>query len=291
MGALLHTPAPPPPLLLQETVNEEKPTTVIPSVRTASGEKTGAERVNPYNDNSPKSRQVEEMFDSIAPAYDFMNTAMTFGLHRYWRDRALRMARKELGESAENADFTILDVATGTGDVAFRMASLFPQARIHGVDLSSGMLRIASEKLDHRSDLKERMQFSVGDCLNLEAPDESYSMVTVAYGVRNFERLADGYREMHRVLRHGGVLCVIELSCPVAPLTRTLYNIYSRHVIPAIGRMVSGDSRAYTYLPESIAAAPQRDDMTRLMSDAGFTHTKWRSLTMGAVTIYIAHKA
>lgn len=251
---------------------------------------TGAETVNPYTADRPKACQVEEMFDSIAPAYDFMNTAMTFGLHRQWRDRALRMAAAELRRGSPLSGASVLDVATGTGDVAFRLASMLPDASITGIDLSSGMLEVADTKLRRHPDLARRISFRQADCLDLPFADGSFSLVTVAYGVRNFERLLAGYREMHRVLRPGGVICVIELSCPRTPVTRSLYNIYSRHMIPAVGRMVSGDSRAYTYLPESIAAAPQRDDMTRLMTEAGFSGAVWKSLTFGAVTIYLAHK-
>ena len=113
-------------------------------------------------------------------------------------------------------------------------------------------------------------------------------MITVAYGVRNFENLLQGLKEMRRVLRKDGILCVIELSVPEGRLTGLGYRLYSRHLIPAVGKMVSGDSRAYTYLPESIAAAPQRGDMARIMKRAGFSDVKWRSLTFGAVTFYIA---
>lgn len=249
-------------------------------------EKRGAERVNPYDDSRHKTEQVEQMFDSIAPAYDFMNTAMTFGLHRYWRDRALAALRKAAPEASD-----ILDVATGTGDVAFRLASLFPHARITGCDLSGGMLAIAQRKLERaEKSVKERISFGQADCLALPYADSSFDAVTVAYGVRNFERLAQGYAEMLRVLRPGGVLCVIELSCPEGKLTRPLYNLYSRQLIPTVGRLVSGDSRAYSYLPESIAAAPQRDAMTALMREAGFGRAAWRSLTFGAVTVYLARK-
>ncbi len=249
---------------------------------------TGAECVNPYRASEAKGKQVEEMFDSIAPAYDFMNTAMTFGLHRWWRNRALSMAARALGPVTQECQ--ILDVATGTGDVAFKLASMFPQAQITGIDLSSGMLRIAEEKLNGHAGLTGRVKFMQADCLSLPFADNNFKLVTVAYGVRNFEYLAKGLREMHRITTPGGVICIIELSTPEHPFTHALYNLYSRRIIPGVGRMVSGDSRAYSYLPESIAAAPQRDALTRLLSDAGFTDTSWRSLTFGAVTIYLAKK-
>lgn len=244
------------------------------------------EEIKPYNDSDAKGKQVGEMFDSIAPAYDFMNTAMTGGLHRFWRDRALRMALQRIGSPAPGR---VLDVACGTGDVSFRLHELLPAARISGLDLSPGMLAIAQarlKKLDAGS--REKMEFVVGDSLALPYPDDSFDLVTVAYGVRNFERLEDGYREMRRVLRPGGVICVVELSEPASAPVRTLYRLYSRCVIPFVGKLVSRDSRAYSYLPESIAACPQRDAMTAMMRRAGFSDPTFRSLTFGVVTIYIA---
>lgn len=253
------------------------------------------ESVTPYKDVSKKGEQVEEMFDSIAPAYDFMNTAMTFGLHRRWRDKALKAAVGLLRSSSgidigtEGSNINVLDVATGTGDVAFRLHDMLPAARITGIDLSSGMLDVARKKLaEMPGNVADLIAFGKGDCLALPFRKGEFDLITVAYGVRNFENLLQGLKEMRRVLRPGGVLCVIELSCPEGKLTGLGYRIYSRHLIPMVGRMVSGDSRAYTYLPESIAAAPQRDAMARIMREAGFSDIKWKSLTFGAVTYYLA---
>lgn len=247
--------------------------------------KSGAERVNPYDDSREKGEQVEEMFDSIAPAYDFMNTAMTFGLHRRWRNKALKAALAAM----PHPPATALDVATGTGDVAFRLHGLLPGAVITGIDLSQGMLDVARRKLAALPE-EERgaFTFEKADCLSLPFAEGAFSLITVAYGVRNFSHLLQGLREMRRVLRRGGLLCIIELSEPEGGLTRLGYRLYSRRLIPAVGRMVSGDSRAYTYLPESIAAAPQRGAMAGILREAGFTDIKWRSLTFGAVTYYLA---
>lgn len=249
--------------------------------------KSGAELVNPYCDGEEKGGQVERMFDSIAPAYDFMNTAMTFGLHRYWRKRALDAMTKAL----KTPPRAILDIATGTGDVAFDLHRRFPDASVTGMDLSAGMLAVANRKLEKAdASTRSHISFLQGDSLDIQLPDNSRDIVTVAYGVRNFEHLLRGYEEMRRVLRPGGTLCVIELSRPASKLPLLLYNIYSRHLIPIAGRAVSGDSRAYSYLPESIAAAPQRSDMTDIMEKAGFSHCTWKSLTFGAVTYYLATK-
>lgn len=266
--------------------------------------------IRPYNDTDAKGKQVGEMFDSIAPAYDFMNTAMTGGLHRWWRNRALSMAIRRLntGKDAINSgaevnpevnddedgikyDYQVLDVACGTGDVTFRLHKLLPTAYVTGIDLSEGMVRVAEDKLDHADIVANtHIWFEKGDCLALNYPDNKFDMVTVAYGVRNFERLKDGYAEMYRVLKPGGVLCVIELSEPTNPLIKPLYRFYSRNIIPFVGKMVSHDPRAYTYLPESIAACPQRDEMTSMMEAVGFRDTQFRSLTLGVVTIYLATK-
>lgn len=247
---------------------------------------SGAELVNPYSDTDHKGAQVEKMFDSIAPAYDFMNTAMTFGLHRRWRNRALKAVAERCADPSD-----ILDIATGTGDVAFRLARNYPRAFVTGVDLSRGMLEIAAKKAQEQpEDVRARLNFEPGDSLALEYGNGSFDLITVAYGVRNFEHLRQGLDEMYRVLRKGGALCIIELSVPTNPLLRWGYNLYSRQIIPFIGRLVSGDSRAYTYLPESIAAAPQRDDLVAILHDAGFRENSYRSLTLGAVTYYIAKK-
>lgn len=250
---------------------------------------SGAEKVMPYGTGAGKETEVERMFDSIAPAYDLMNTAMTFGLHRRWRDKALDALSARL--RGHKGKLRVLDVATGTGDVAFRLAEKLRDVAVTGIDLSAGMLEVARGKLE-RIPAGERpeISFEKADCLDLPFEAETFDAVTVAYGVRNFARLPEGYREMLRVLRKGGYLCVIELSEPENPVLHTLYRLYSRHLIPLAGRMASGDSRAYTYLPESIAAAPQRTRMTEIMLKCGFAEASFRSLTFGAVTIYMARK-
>lgn len=240
-----------------------------------------SEEIKPYDAAGSKGVQVEEMFDNIAPAYDFMNTAMTFGLHRSW----LRMALDAAGKSLGSAPGDIIDLATGTGEVAFRLASLYPEARITGVDLSEGMLDIARKK--NRNPL---ITFEPGDCLELKYPDGKFDMLTIAYGVRNFENLEKGLREFHRILKPGGVAIIIELSRPENRLVRIGYDIYSRGLIPLVGRIVSNDSRAYSYLPESIAAMPPRHRIAEMIREAGFRDVVFRSLTMGVVTYYIASK-
>lgn len=252
------------------------------------------EEINPYGDtdaNTHKSEQVEKMFDSIAPAYDFMNTAMTFGLHRIWRNSAIRMLNRQCQLSAPATE--ILDVACGTGDVSFKLAREFPLSHITGVDLSPGMLQVARKKLGRLTQagkISSPISFQVADCLNLPFADNTYKAITVAYGVRNFERLLSGYREMHRVLKPGGVLCVIELCEPKNPVMHALYRIYARHIIPLVGKCVSGDKSAYTYLPASIQACPQRQEMLELMHQAGFQKAEYKALFPGTVAVYLGQK-
>ncbi|MDE6452738.1 MAG: bifunctional demethylmenaquinone methyltransferase/2-methoxy-6-polyprenyl-1,4-benzoquinol methylase UbiE [Muribaculaceae bacterium] len=242
-----------------------------------------AEKVMPYGgDSRAKGLQVRDMFDSIAPAYDFMNRAMTLGIDRLWRRRAVsRVAREEPAR--------ILDIATGTGDMAIAMARRMPGAEVEGIDLSEGMVAVGCRKVE-RAGLGGRVTLRTGDSMDLPLPDAAVDAVTVAFGVRNFEHLARGYAEMMRVLRPGGVLWVLELSTPRGRLTAPLYRLYTRTVIPALGRLVSRDVRAYSYLPESIAAVPQGADMCALMLEAGASEASFRSMTFGACTLYVAKK-
>ena len=241
-----------------------------------------AEKINPYDDSRCKTEQVQEMFDSIAPAYDFMNRAMTFGIDKLWRAKAVKM----IGRQSPKA---ILDVATGTGDLAIKLAKTLNIEKVTGIDLSEGMINVGRKKVIDAG-LSNKLEMVQGDCLALPFADDTFDCITVAYGVRNFERLEAGYKEMLRTLKKGGMLCVIELSTPTSPIVRPLYKFYTRHIIPFVGRLVSKDVRAYSYLPESIAAVPQGNEMLALMQNAGCADCKYRSLTFGTCTIYTAFK-
>ena len=241
-----------------------------------------AEKINPYDNNRAKTEQVKEMFDSIAPAYDFMNRAMTFGIDKCWRAKAVKMIKAYYPK-------TILDVATGTGDLAIKLARNLKPRKITGIDLSEGMIAIGRKKVEE-ANLSHIIDFLAGDCLNLPFVENQFDCITVAYGVRNFEHLDQGYREMRRVLQSGGILCVIELSTPTSRIIRPLYNLYTHYIIPFVGRLISKDVRAYNYLPESISAVPQGNDMLQLMHEAGFNNCQFKSLTFGTCTIYLAKK-
>ena len=238
------------------------------------------EQVTPYNDStSAKTEQVRQMFDSIAPAYDFMNRAMTMGIDIWWR----RLAVKRLKRIRPTS---ILDVATGTGDFAIQLHNTLHPQHITGVDLSQGMLDEAVRKVKQKG-LDGAITFEQGDCMALRMKDETFDAVTVAFGVRKFEHLLQGYREMARVLKPGGMLCVLELSTPTHPLIRWFYDLYTLHIIPWLGSLKSGDKSAYRYLPQSIAAVPQGDDMLQLMRNAGLREATFKRLTLGVCTIYI----
>lgn len=243
----------------------------------------GAEKINPYHgDSRPKTDQVRDMFDSIAPAYDFMNRAMTFGVDKWWRSVAVRMIC-----NARPAN--ILDIATGTADLAIKLADKINSAHVTGVDLSANMIEIGRKKVEEQN-LGNRIDLMTADCLALPFEDDTFDCVTVAYGVRNFEHLDRGYAEMFRVMKSGGILVVIELSTPVNPVVKPFYKLYTRHIIPLAGKIVSKDVRAYSYLPESIAAVPQGDNMLALISGAGFTDCRFKTLTFGTCSIYSAKK-
>ena len=241
------------------------------------------EQVTPYGTHdTAKTEQVKQMFDSIAPAYDFMNRAMTLGIDIWWRKLAVKRL-KRLRPSR------ILDVATGTGDFAIQLNESLQPQHITGIDLSQGMLDEACRKVKEKG-LESIITFEQGDCMALPMQDETFDAVTVAFGVRNFEHLQQGYQEMARVLKPGGMLCVLELSTPTNPLIRWFYDLYSMHIIPWVGSLKSGDKTAYRYLPQSIAAVPQGDDMLQLMRNAGLHKTLYKRLTLGVCTIYTAVK-
>ena len=243
---------------------------------------TRVEQVTPYGEGA-KTEQVRQMFDVIAPAYDFMNRAMTLGIDIWWRQLAVKRLKRL-------KPATILDVATGTGDFAIQLNDSLQPQHITGIDLSEGMLAEARRKIKKKG-LEDVITFKQDDCMALHMDDATVDAVTVAFGVRNFENLQQGYQEMARVLKPGGMLCVLELSTPTNPLIRWFYDLYTLHIIPWLGSLKSGEKSAYRYLPESIAAVPQGDDMLQLMRNAGLKNATFKRLTLGVCTIYTAVKS
>lgn len=229
-----------------------------------------------------KKPHIERMFDSIAPRYDLLNRILSGGVDQQWR----RIVMKEV---QENDPQRMLDVATGTADLAL-MAARKGVPRVVGVDISNEMLEVGRGKVT-RSDLDDRVELLNGDAEKLPFSDRQFDVATVAFGVRNFEDLAEGLRQIHRVLRPGGKLVVLEFSRPKAFPIKQLYAFYGRFILPFIGRLVSGDSGAYTYLPESIAVFPEGEDFLGWMRDAGFEKRKARRLTFGIASMYVGVRA
>lgn len=243
------------------------------------------EHITPYGGERGKSEQVREMFDSIATYYDFMNRAMTLGMDRGWRRKAVSL----LGPAERYG--SVLDVATGTADIAIELGMTHGTPRITGVDLSEGMLAIGRRKVAAaRLPRGCSITLEQGDCLDLPFADSTFDGVICAYGARNFASIPAGLKSMLRVLKPGGRLVILELSTPTSPLVKPFYNLYTRHIIPLAGRLVSKDVRAYSYLPESIAAMPQGREMLSLLTDAGFGSARLQRLCLGACSIYVAEK-
>ncbi|MDE7123752.1 MAG: bifunctional demethylmenaquinone methyltransferase/2-methoxy-6-polyprenyl-1,4-benzoquinol methylase UbiE [Alistipes sp.] len=238
--------------------------------------------MKPYDDSGSKKEQVRAMFDGIAARYDLLNHVLSMDVDRLWRRRAVRQV-------AAVAPRRILDVATGTGDLAIALARALPGARVTGVDLSEGMLAGAREKVAARG-LSDRIELVQGDAERLEWADGTFDAVTVAFGVRNFGDLEAGLRELVRVLRPGGRLVVLEFSRPRNRLFRALYEGYSRHILPRIGGLVSRDRRAYEYLPASVGAFPPPAEFLAMLRAAGLHDGTARSQSFGIAQIYTASR-
>ncbi|WP_321287415.1 bifunctional demethylmenaquinone methyltransferase/2-methoxy-6-polyprenyl-1,4-benzoquinol methylase UbiE [uncultured Sunxiuqinia sp.] len=238
--------------------------------------------VAPYqNSDKNKKQQVEQMFDNIAAKYDFLNHFLSLGIDRLWRKKAVKILR-------EYSPKRILDVATGTGDFAIATSRLNVD-EIIGYDLSGEMIRVGEEKVK-KLGLDSLIRFQKGDSESMPFEDDSIDAITVAFGVRNFETLQSGLDEFYRVLHHGGVAIILEFSKPKYFPFKQLYKFYFFHILPFVGGLVSKDSSAYTYLPESVMAFPDDQDMLNILSDTGFRQVQQRRLTMGIATIYVAQK-
>lgn len=240
------------------------------------------EKIKPYEGNAHKREQVELLFDNIAPTYDALNHTLSFGFDRTWRRKAMRAL-------ATYNPQTVLDVATGTGDFALAVARELRLHQVTAVDISEGMMRVGREKAA-REGLHDVVCFQKEDCCHLSFANDSFDAVTVTFGVRNFENLDACLGEMHRVLNKGGHLVLLELSYPHNSFWRALFNVYSKVVMPVVGRLISGDNSAYTYLPETMKAFPQGEVMREILLKNGFSQATFRRLTMGICTLYIAEK-
>jgi demethylmenaquinone methyltransferase/2-methoxy-6-polyprenyl-1,4-benzoquinol methylase len=241
-----------------------------------------SEVVKPYNQGS-KKQEVEAMFDNIAHKYDFLNHFFSLGIDILWRKRAIRMIKKFHPKS-------ILDVATGTGDFALLTAKHYTEVdAITGIDISEGMLEVGRKKIRERK-LQDKIVFKKADSENLPFQDQQFDAVTVAFGVRNFENLEQGLSEMYRVTRNGGVVAIIEFSKPKHFPIKQLFGFYFKYIMPTLGNWLSKDSRAYTYLPESVQAFPEGEAFKEILSKVGFSKVDIISLSGGIASIYFARK-
>ncbi len=238
--------------------------------------------VKPYRPEGSKKEQVAEMFNAISPKYDALNRILSAGIDQSWR-------RKTLREIRATGALNLLDVATGTADLALALAKGIPGSRVVGVDISAGMLEVGRSKVRAR-DLEGRVRLDLGDGEQLPYEESSFGAVTVAFGVRNFENLEQGLRDMRRVLEPGGTLAVLEFSQPTAWPLRSLYLFYFKNILPRIGRLVSKDASAYTYLPNSVQAFPYGEAFDAKLREAGFKYVRVRPLTFGIASLYLAIK-
>jgi demethylmenaquinone methyltransferase/2-methoxy-6-polyprenyl-1,4-benzoquinol methylase len=242
----------------------------------------------PFKDSGlGKKEQVADMFNKIAFRYDFLNRFLSGGIDQSWRRKAIR----ELAENANDghSPLQILDVATGTADMAILMTRMIPHAKITGIDISSGMLEIGKQKVA-RLQLANRVELLAGDCEALRFPDNNFDAITVAFGIRNFENLEKGLREMLRVLKPGGRLIVLEFSQPKNPLFMRLCNLYMRVFTPAVGKMISKNREAYAYLNKSVAAFPEGAALLAILNGTGYKRTRLKTLSWGICTIYCGAK-
>ena len=239
------------------------------------------EEVKPYSNEGKKKEQVEAMFDNIANEYDRFNYLASFNIDRIWRKRAISSLKPF-------APRNVLDIATGTGDLALLIEKTLKPESIIGCDISEGMMQVAREKCRRRG--ITNIRFEKEDCTALSYPDDSFDALTSSFGVRNFQELEKALGEMHRVLRPGGHLVILELSSPTKFPMKQLFPVYAKYVMPTLGRLFSKDAKAYRYLPESIAAFPQGEVMQGILEKIGFSKVKFRRYTGGICTFYLATK-
>ena len=242
----------------------------------------GQEKIKPYGQEGEKKQQVERMFDRIAPTYDELNHRLSWNIDKGWRKKAI----KQLQPFAPQ---TILDIATGTGDFAILSAKMLQPKQLIGADISVGMMEIGKRKVA-AAHLDHIVSFQKVDCLALSFADHSFDAVTAAFGIRNFQDLDSGLKEIYRVLKPGGHLSIVELTQPVSFPMKQLFKVYSHTLLPFYGKLLSKDKNAYKYLTSTIEAFPQGEQMVEILQKAGFSNAKFKRLTLGVCTMYFAEK-
>lgn len=239
-------------------------------------------QVKPYSEEGSKKSQVSKMFDNVAPWYDFLNHFLSLGIDIRWRKKTIA-AIKDLNPK------TILDVATGTGDLAIEAAKQLSPDKIIGIDISNEMLEVGRDKLKKRH-LSPTIELLSGDSEKIAFPNNTFDAVTVAFGVRNFENLDAGLIEMFRVLRPGGKVAILEFSMPTTFPFKQLYHFYFKNILPFIGRITSKDPKAYSYLYESVQAFPDGKKFVAKLEELGYKSATATPFTLGICTLYIGKK-
>jgi len=237
-------------------------------------------KVTPYNSEATKKSQVEDMFDNIAPKYDLLNHVLSMKIDVLWRNKLVNMMKKDNPQE-------VLDVATGTGDLAITIEK-GTDAKVIGLDLSQQMLNVGVIKIK-KLKLDGKISMQKGDAENLPFEDNRFDAVSVAFGVRNFENLTKGLAELRRVVKDNKSVYILEFS-KVEGFLAPFYMFYFKNILPAIGRLVSKDNRAYTYLPDSVNAFPFGEKMRQILLDTGFKKVEYKKLSLGIATIYKATK-
>lgn len=239
-------------------------------------------QIKPYKDSElGKKEQVTKMFDTISSDYDGLNRVISFGIDIKWRKKVVQIVK-------ETHPKTILDIATGTGDLAIALAQT-NASKIIGLDISSGMLEIGKEKIKKQG-LETKIEMVLGDSENLPFDDNTFDAITVGFGVRNFETLENGLKEILRVLKPGGSFVILETSIPTKTPYKQGYHFYTKYILPSIGRLFSKDKSAYTYLSESASEFPYGEVLNNILRKIGFTSVKHFPQTFGVATIYVSSK-
>lgn len=236
--------------------------------------------VKPYNNSQNKKNQVKQMFNKIAGQYDFLNRFLTFGIDNIWRKIAVK--------KIENNPKNVLDIATGTADLAIITAK-YTNAEIIGLDISDQMLKVGKEKIT-KNKLDSRIKLINGDAENLSFNNETFDAITVGFGVRNFENLEKGLNEIYRVIKKGGYVAILEPSYPKKFPLKQLFNFYFETLTPIIGNLISKDYKAYSYLSKSVKNFPSSNNFIDQLKNIGFSKCNHYSLTFGVVSLYIAIK-
>lgn len=240
-------------------------------------------KITPYKDSQEgKKKQVEQMFDNISGNYDGLNRVISLGSDIKWRKKVIKM----VGETKPSS---ILDIATGTGDLAIQFAENTGAEKIVGLDLSDGMLSVAKKKVAGKP-LAQKIEFIQGDSEALPFKDNTFDAITVSFGIRNFENLEVGLSEIFRVLKKGGIFVVLETSVPAKFPFKQGYNLYSKNILPLVGKMFSNDKVAYKYLSESASTFPHGEKLNNILREIGFNNVENHPQTFGVATIYKATK-